>query len=299
MDFLVFALVYPLIWIISRLPMRILYFISDIFFFWVYYIFAYRKKVVFKNIKTAFPDKSDKEVSTITKQFFQHFCDLMIESVKAFSISEKELNKRFTYANTHLVEKYAKNRGIIITAAHQGNWEWMCNFPSMVNIPMYAAFTKLGNPYFDKVIRSSRGRFGGGGFKDVKIIRALYNNHKNNINGLYFLLSDQSPQLSKTLYWRTFFDIKVPVHTGLESLAKKYDLVIINIVSKKIKRGHYECEFQLITDKPKTFEDFKITDKYYELTEQNIKAQPSFYLWSHKRFKHQGKYEEWLKRKVK
>ena len=111
---------------------------------------------------------------------------------------------------------------------------------------------------------------------------------------MYLLLSDQSPQVHKTHYWSEFFGVKVPIHTGAEMLAKKFDLVVINYVSKKIKRGHYQVEFELITETPKEFENYQITDKYLKITEKNIMDQPEFYLWSHKRFKHKDKVpKEW------
>jgi KDO2-lipid IV(A) lauroyltransferase len=72
-------------------------------------------------------------------------------------------------------------------------------------------------------------------------------------------------------------------------LSKRFDLVVINYVTKRVKRGYYTTEFQLITDTPKDFKDYKITDLYTELTEKNILEQPEYYLWSHKRFKHKDK----------
>ena len=91
------------------------------------------------------------------------------------------------------------------------------------------------------------------------------------------------------IYWREFFNIKVPIHTGAEMLSKRFDLVVINYVTKRVKRGYYTTEFQLITDTPKDFKDYQITDLYTELTEKNILEQPEYYLWSHKRFKHRDK----------
>ena len=105
------------------------------------------------------------------------------------------------------------------------------------------------------------------------------------------MLSDQSPQLSKATYWNEFLGITVPIHTGAEALAKKFNLVVINLSTTKIKRGYYESKFELITDNPKQVEKHEITDKYIKITEQNIRKQPEFYLWSHKRFKHRNKFK--------
>ena len=290
MKFIIFALAYPFIWIISRLPMWVLYLKSDLIYLLMYYVFGYRKKAVLENLKLSFPEKSPEEIIEISKKFFKHFTDVLMESVKAFTISEKQILKRYKYKNPELVNDYAKEgRSIALVGAHQANWEWSFSLPLILNINSFGAYTKLNNKYFEKAIRESREKFGFKGYKSANLIKGMQKNFTNKIQGLYLLLSDQSPQLHKTYYWSDFFNIKVPIHTGAEMLSKRYNLVVINYVAKKVKRGYYEIVFQLITDTPKEFENYQITDKYTTLTEENIKQQPEFYLWSHKRFKHRNK----------
>ncbi|WP_459742615.1 lysophospholipid acyltransferase family protein [Polaribacter sp. OB-PA-B3] len=290
MQFIIFAISYPLIWLLSKLPMRILYIKSDFFYFLIYYVFGYRKKVVLENLEMAFPEKPTEELLIIRKKFFKHLMDLMMESVKAFSISEKEILKRYTYENPELVNKYAKEgKSIALVGAHQANWEWSTSLPKVLNIDVYGAYTKLNNKYFEKKVRDSREKFGVIGYKTSEMVRGMQQRFSNKDQGAYILLSDQSPQPHKTYYWRDFFNIKVPVHTGAEMLAKRFDLVVINYVTRKVKRGYYKTEFQLITENPKDFDNYQITDLYTELTEKNILNQPEFYLWSHKRFKHRDK----------
>ena len=290
MQFIVFAISYPLIWVLSKLPMRILYMKSDFFYFLIYHVFGYRKQVVLDNLKLAFPEKPEDELLKIRKKFFKHLMDLMMESVKAFSISEKEILKRYTYINPELVNKYAREgKSIALVGAHQANWEWSTSLPKVLDINVYGAYTKLNNKYFEKAVRDSREKFGVNGYKTSEMVRGMQQRFSNNEQGAYILLSDQSPRVSKTYYWREFFNIKVPIHTGAEMLSKRFDLVVINYVTRKVKRGYYETEFQLITDCPKDFENYQITDLYTELTEKNILEQPEFYLWSHKRFKHRDK----------
>ena len=290
MQFILFAITYPIIWVLSRLPMRILYMKSDFFYFLIYYVFRYRKQVVLDNLKLAFPEKPEVELLQIRKKFFKHLMDLLVESVKAFSISEKEILKRYSYSNPELVNKYAaEGRSIALMGAHQSNWEWSISLPKVLNIDMYGAYTKLNNTYYEKVVRDSREKFGVIGYKTSEMVRGMQKRFSAKQQGAYILLSDQSPQLHKTYYWRAFFDIKVPIHTGAEMLSKRFDLVVINYVTRRIKRGYYTTEFQLITDTPKEFKDYQITDLYTELIEKNIREQPEFYLWSHKRFKHRDK----------
>ena len=296
MNKIVFYLTYPLIWLISRLPMFILYLISDFFYVLLYYVFGYRKEVVLKNISYAFPEKSEEEKQKIAKKFYKHFTDIMIESIKSFSISEKEILKRYKYKNPELVNKYAKEgKSIALVSAHLANWEWSISTPLVLNIDIFGAYNKLRNETFEKTLRENREKFGIKGATTANFIKLIKHNFENNVQGAYILLSDQSPHIEKTFHWGTFFGVKVPVHTGAEMLAKKNDLVVINYRAKKIKRGYYETDFELITENPKDYKDYEITDKFLRITERNITEQPEFYLWSHNRFKHKDRYEEWLK----
>lgn len=299
MQLLLFAIVYPFAWIFSRLPMRILYMISDVLFFMTYHLFGYRKEVVLKNISYAFPNYSLKEKEQLSKKFFKHFTDILMESVKGFTMSKEEILKRYQYKNPEIVNSYLKKgKSIALVGAHQANWEWSVNMPLVIETKIFGTYNKLRNPYFEKALKKSRERFGIIGIKTYETVKEMLYNHKQNIQGGYILLSDQSPLVEKTFYWSNFFGVKVPVHSGLEMLAKKFDLVVINYHTKKIKRGYYITEFELITENPQEFENFEITEKYLRLTEKNIKLQPEYYLWSHNRFKHQHRFEEWKKMNI-
>lgn len=298
MHFISYYLVFPLVWLISRLPMKILYLISDFLFFIMFYGVRYRKKIVLNNLKLAFPEKEDKEIKKIAKEFFNHFTDLLVESVKTFSISEKEILKRYRYKNPEVVNTLAKKgKSIVLVGAHQANWEWSFNLSLVLDIDVYGAYTKLQNPYFENKIKQIRTKFGVKGVKTSETVKKIHWNQQNNIQALYLLLSDQSPMVHKTHYWSEFMGVKVPIHTGAEMLAKKYDFSVINYTTTKVKRGYYETEFTVLCDEPKEIKNYDITDQYLEITENAIRRQPSFYLWSHKRFKHADKYQEWLDKK--
>ncbi len=295
MDFIVFITVYPLILLLSRLPMTILYFLSDFLFFVMYYLVGYRKKVVIENINLAFPDKKEDEKKKIVKGFYKHFVDLLFESIKSFSITENELKKRYKFKNVELInDLFEKGKSIMATSSHLNNWELAFGMPLVTPIKIFSTYTKLNNKYFEKYIKKSRTRFGGRGVPTFEFKKEVENRVKNNIQTMYVLLSDQSPMVSRTKYWGTFLGKFVPVHTGAELLAKKYDLPMVNWSVTKVKRGYYEAEFELITEDVRSYDDFELTDKYLRITEANIRKQPENYLWSHKRFKHMGRYDEWL-----
>ena len=93
----IYFLVWSVCYLISLLPMWILYRLSDILYFLVYYIIGYRKKVVRKNLKNSFPEKSDRERLSIEKKFYAFFCDYIVETLKKFSISDEQMKKRMHF----------------------------------------------------------------------------------------------------------------------------------------------------------------------------------------------------------
>mgnify|MGYP000215179938 FL=1 len=126
MQFLVYILVYPFLWLISILPFRLLYLFSDFIYLLLYYVIGYRKKVVKSNLKLVFPNKSNQEITTISKKFYHHFCDLIFESIKSLTISEKEMKRRFTFTNVEEIQKHENNnRSVVLLCAHYANFEWI------------------------------------------------------------------------------------------------------------------------------------------------------------------------------
>ncbi|MCF6351314.1 MAG: lipid A biosynthesis acyltransferase [Flavobacteriaceae bacterium] len=290
MQFLIFILIYPFIWLISLLPLKILYLISDFFFVLIYFVFGYRKKVIYINLKLAFPEKSTNELKVIRKKFYMHFVDIFIEMIKSFTISEKQLKKRYIFTNIELLQELEKEgKSIMLMGSHYANWEWVFILNKYVNSQGVAAFSKINNVYFDKKIRLSRARLGTTLVITSKLIELLVQNKNNNIQTIYGLLNDQSPQAHRAKYWSEFMGIKVPMQTGAEFLAKKHDFIVIMVKTKKVKRGYFESEIKLLTKTPKEYKDYEITDLFTKELEKQIKEKPEHYFWSHKRFKHRNK----------
>lgn len=293
MNLIVYILIYPIVWFISILPFRALYFISDFIYLIIYYIIGYRKKIVLDNLKIALPEKSEKELERLSKTFYHHFTDILIEMVKSFTISKKQLAEHCIYTNLDLLDELQKDgKSIILVASHYGNWEWLFGLSSFINYKCYTAYTSVSNKYFNRKVLKSRGRFGYTLKQTGRLIAEIDDNYINNVQSMYGLISDQSPILKKTIYWSHFLGIKVPVHTGAEILAKKYDLNLVFLETKKIKRGYYENTFRLITKEPTKFPDFELTDILHRKIEKQILNQPEYYFWTHNRFKHKDKAPE-------
>ena len=290
MQFLVYILVYPLLWIISILPFRILYFLSDCFYILAYYIIGYRKKVVLDNLKLSFPEKSEQDLLLIRKRFYHHLCDMMFEAIKSITISEAEMQKRYIFTNVEEIHKLEKeNRSIVLFMGHYASWEWIFILQTHIKHKGYAVYKRLSNRYFDALVKRIRAQYNSHLITTKETFPTLIKAKKNNeltLNGFVF---DQSPKLHKAIYWQDFMGKEVPVHVGAEILAKRLDMVTLFLKVKKVKRGYYEADFTDIIRNAKDYKDFDITDIYLKRVEDQIKEAPEYYFWTHKRWKHASK----------
>ena len=287
MQLLVYILIYPILWIISILPFPVFYLLSDFVYFLTYNIIGYRKKVVRDNIKLALPHLSDKERLTIEKKFYSHMCDMFLEMIKTISISQKEIEKRFTFSNMDVyydLEK--KNKSIALMCAHYASYEWVVSMNYHINCKGFGIYKKLSNPYFDKLVKRIRSKFKAELITTKQTIPTIVENHKNNVLGIYGFASDQSPKANAAYHWAPFMGHIVPVHTGAEILAKRFDMNVIFLKVKKVKRGYYEASFEILSEDVKSVPNYEITDKFLKLVEEQIYEAPEFYLWTHKRWKH-------------
>lgn len=290
MQLLAFLLIYPILWCISILPFPIFYKLSDFVCFFVYRVFGYRKKTVRKNLAMTLPHLSDKERLEVERKFYTHMCDLFMEMIKTMTISEKEINRRFVITNIELIAEYeAKGKSVVLMCAHYGSWEWLINIAKKINFRSIGVYKKIGNKYFDKLIRDIRSRLHAELVETKRTVELMEYNAAHGIKAFYGFASDQSPQLMKAKYWDNFMGFEVPVYTGAEMLAKKLDMNIIFIKVKKVKRGFYEATLMPLVDNPRDYPDYEITSLFLREVEKQILEQPEYYFWTHKRWKHIGK----------
>ena len=286
MQRLLYILAYPILWLLSILPMRVLYVKSTALYFLVYYIIGYRKKVVKDNLALAFPEKTQQERDRIAKQFFKHLCDVIVETIKAFTISEKEIRKRFVVTNIEILEPYYQNnKSILLMAGHYGNWEWSGILNKLMQHQAHAVYKPLDSKQFDALVKKTREHFGGIIVSNKKIVPVLFRKWKKGIKTLTYILSDQTPKKGGFKHRDTFMGIDVPMFTGTEELAKMLDFSVLYLKVEKVKRGYYKTTFVPLVDNPKEYPDFQITRMFFDALETQIREKPEYYLWSHKRWK--------------
>ncbi|WP_281635238.1 lysophospholipid acyltransferase family protein [Flavobacterium marginilacus] len=287
MQYFIYLLAYPLIWCISMLPFRLLYLFSDIVYFFVYKIIGYRRKTVRENLALALPKLTDEERLVIEKKFYHHMCDMFLEMIKTMNISKEEICKRFVFKNIDMYKELEKQgKSVAIICSHYASYEWIISMNYYSSFAGYGIYKQIKNPYFDKLVHKIRSRFNAKLITTKQTVPTIINNNKNNILSLYGFASDQSPKAKGALHWSKFMGIEVPVHVGAEMLSKRYNMNLLYLNTKKIKRGYYEATLELLSDNPKEIPNFALTDQYLELLEKQIYEAPEYYLWTHKRWKY-------------
>jgi KDO2-lipid IV(A) lauroyltransferase len=287
MSAIAYYIFYPLNWVVTLLPLRILYVFSDLLFLVLYYFPSYRRKVVATNLKNSFPEKSGTELRIIEKKFYRHLADLFVETLSLTHMSEKEFLSRFTVSNLNIIEKLlAEKRDTIAVLGHYNNWEWLGAFPMYTKYKAVSIYKPLQNKYFDRFINNIRSKHGMVLTSMSNIIREIINDRKNNINTISAFISDQTPIKTEIKYWTTFLNQDTPVYMGTEKVASKYDMAIVFFNIQKIKRGYYNLNIELLFEHTSGLPEHLITETHVKRLEELIKDKPEFWIWSHRRWKH-------------
>jgi KDO2-lipid IV(A) lauroyltransferase len=273
----------------AMLPMSVLYLLSDILYFVIYKIAGYRRKIVRRNMKMSFPEKSEKELLEMEKKFYRHFSDYIVETIKLAHISQEELNRRARLNNPDIINPLvAKGHTcFILLMGHYGNWEWFTGSTVWFDrVKIYQIYRPLTNKAFDRLFIYLRTRFQGIGIKKQETVRGIIQLKRSKERSLVIFIADQTPNKSHLDYWTTFLHQESAMLTGPEQIATRFDIPVIFVDVRKVKRGYYAVDFELITDNPRQTPEFWITEEYVRMMERSIMREPAYWLWTHKRWKH-------------
>lgn len=271
---------------IALFPFKVLYLLSDILFFFTFYVFGYRKKIAISNIKNSFPDKNNKQVANIVKSFYHNLCDLVLEVIKSKRMSLRQLEERVQFSNIEVMDQfYREKKNVIATLGHCGNWEWTGNrMGPLLKHKGAAVYKPVKDNFFDKYLIEQRQKFINTLMIDYrKVFRTLVKIKEKFYT--VFILADQSPPLSEIDFFVEFLNQKTAFYQGIEKVAQSLNYAVIYLNIERYKRGYYRVDIKVITENASETGPGQITNEYARLLEQSIRNQPDNWLWSHKRWK--------------
>ena len=286
---LLYLFTLPIIYLLALLPTRLLYAMADGLAWLLEYVIGYRKAVVLENISNAFPQKTAQEVKLIAHQFYRHFADMLVENIKALTISRKELMERIVAPDVKAIFKpyQDSNRSVVIVLGHCGAWQWAgLVAPALIDQRLYAFYNPLKNKYFDNFIKRSRSRYGMHlvSMRDyLKHIRAHY---YEGVSSLHFFLFDQSPSNPRKAYWTKFLNQDSAFYYGPAHFADERQSAVLYVAVKYQSRGKYTATITTIAENATEQSAEKVMEQCVRLLEQQIEETPADWLWSHRRWKH-------------
>lgn len=285
-----YKIVYPIFYVLSLLPFRVLYGISDFFYLIMYHIVGYRKKVVRKNLSSSFPEKTSQELKEIERGFYHWLCDYFVETLKLLTVSDETLLKHIEFRNAEQIEEYYdKGQTCAAILGHYCNWELLSAtglaFKRHKEAVCGLIYHPLRSKIFDMLFKDIRQSKGGVCIPKQDILRYLVRYKREKRMWLFGYISDQSPKYLNIHCWLPFLNHDTPVFTGGEKIMKKMNDAVFYVDMQRPERGKYICTFRLITDKPAEMQENEITKIFFEMLENTIKGDPRLYLWTHDRWK--------------
>lgn len=270
---------------LSRLPLTVLYIFSYCLYLLLYYVSAYRKTVVKKNLALSFPEKSEADICRLAKMFYRQLADVTLEIIKARVLQPEDYAQRVTIKNSELLYDYqAKQQPVVVLTIHACNWEWMLHsVRTQLDMPIDVVYKTLHNKTLDKLIYGIRSRFGTRPLSMKDSTRDVVRRRRE--FRLFAMVADQSPIARERSYWSTFMNQPAAFYLGSEKIAKLAKCPVVFAAMKRTARGHYQVEFQKLAEPPYSKDDHRILDNYIDAAEKAISEQPESWLWSNRRWK--------------
>lgn len=271
---------------IAYLPFPVLYALSDFFFVVVFYLVGYRKKVVYQNLRNAFPEKTEKEIDSIVRKYYHHFCDITLETAKMQGLPIEKLKKHMRFEHVDRLNQYFDGgKGILLLCFHYNNWEWNASLAHYIKHELLMVYSPMNNAPMDEYVTNMRTRYGSTKVPMQNAPRASFSMNRGPRYGLMWLAADQTPPKTSQ-YWTTFLNQETPFFSGPQKIATKTNTPVFFHYIHKVKRGQYVADFFEITPKPAEGGEHDVLLDYVDIVEQLIQRKPEYWLWSHRRWKH-------------
>ncbi|MBQ9471499.1 MAG: lysophospholipid acyltransferase family protein [Bacteroidales bacterium] len=273
--------------LLSLLPLRLLFVISDLLRPLLYHVVRYRRNVVRQNLLRSFTEKSHGEIVRIERAYYRHLCDMFMEVIHIMHASPEKAKRMSHFRNIDLINSYFdQGRSVVLAAGHLGNWEVFNTLSMLLKHRVIAAYKPTSNKRFERFINTNRSRFGCVPVSMYDVARTAIEMNNNGQPFFLVLFADQTPSKGEIRYWLDFLNQDTPVFLGPEKIARKVNQPVVFGQVYKPRRGYYEVEFEVIAENPKDTHPYEITQRHVAALERTIRCSPELWLWSHRRWKY-------------
>ncbi|HEX4024019.1 MAG TPA: lysophospholipid acyltransferase family protein [Steroidobacteraceae bacterium] len=275
------------LWIraVSQLPFALLYALAGALAFLLRYVVRYRVPVARANLRRCFPDRSNAQINRLLRLYYRHLAQVAVEFLKTATMSAEALNARVALVHLERVHaEFRAGRSVLLLGAHQCNWEWSLQAVALhLGAPMDAAYKPLHAAAADRQMRQLRCRFGARLVTAKRLIREVVR-RRHEIRAVA-LIADQVPASSDGRLWLRFLGLDTAFYPGPAEIARSTGYAAFFVAMRRTGRGHYELDFQPISAADERLEPASFTSRYARLLETLIRAHPTDWNWTHRRWK--------------
>lgn len=271
--------------LLSALPFPLLYPLAGLLAWLAHAVFPYRQHVVRENLTKAFPDMGEAELRDTMKRYYRGFAQVLVELIKAATISPEELRRRVKIIGLEGPrELLARGQPVLLVAAHQCNWEWMLLGLSLqLGYRVDAAYKPLVNPWAEREMLAIRTRFGGRLIAAKGLLGDIIR-HGKEVRAVC-MVADQEPTTSERKHWTRFLNRDTAFYMGAEEIARATRYPAFFVAMRRVALGCYEIELKPLTPGGERLPTGEMTERYARLVEEQIRAAPPDWPWSHKRWR--------------
>lgn len=272
----------------SKVPLRVNYFLATGVAWLLHSVVRYRRKIVMRNLRESFPEKTEKELKKISREYYRFLGDYFVETVALASMSEEEMRRRLRFENVEAVDACLRSgRPVTLFLGHYCNWEWCSSIPLHISAPCrpLQIYHPLSNKDADRAFLMLRDHFGTNSVPMADTLRAIVAARQEGLPSITGYIADQAPLYDSTHLFLDFLNHDTPVLTGAEKISRRIGAAVFYCDMRRESRGHYVCRYVEISPDASKEEMFTPTRRYWRLLEKSIRRQPAYWLWSHRRWK--------------
>jgi KDO2-lipid IV(A) lauroyltransferase len=272
--------------LLSRLPLGVLYLLSDVLYVVIYHVWRFRRTLSLANLQRSFPDKSASEIERISRQAYRNACNLIAEVLKGAALREPELRRRVRIVNPEVLEQYTRaGQAVVLLASHHCNWEWLL-LASCVELKtgVDAVYKPLRVSAIDRFMLETRSRFGGNPIPVKDFLTEVFK--RRGKPRIFALVADQTPPREDEKHWTRFLNQDTAFFVGADKIARITRAPVFFVGMRRIRRGHYEARLELLSQPPYTPQNSDIIERYARAAEAHIARHPADWLWMYRKWKY-------------
>lgn len=251
-----------------------------------------RDRRAMRNLRLAFPEKSEAELRQVLDRCWEHFGTQALSYIRRQQLPPDEAIRDVQYVNLEALRDAEKvGKGVVVISAHYGSWEVAGLTVNKLASDVRTVARKLDNDYLERDLMGSRARTGAVVINRRKAARALMKALGE--NAIIVILPDQAvlpregvlvPFLGRPA-WTTPAPARLAVHHGSP---------IVFAFCIPDGTGHrLEFEGPIYVDRltEEERDPVALTQRINEVIARRIVARPELWLWMHDRWKGTGESE--------